>query len=106
MDIPTIIKALAALAPHANKIVDGIRAANSSPRTEERIQKLEADLLHSGEILLGLTRQLQAVAEELKAQSEVSAAREKSLKTALGLSAVALCAAIAALAVVLFKPGG
>jgi hypothetical protein len=106
MDIPTIIKALAALAPHANKIVDGIRAANSSPRTEERIQKLEADLLHSGEILLGLTRQLQAVAEELKAQSELSATREKNVRTALGLSGVAVCTAIVALALVFFKQGG
>ena len=101
MTIPVILQALAALAPVANKIVEGIRAGGA--KNEERVNKLESELLRSGELLVGLTRQLQAVAEELKLQAELSDARERKAKHTLMLAIVALGVGLGALGVALFK---
>jgi len=93
-----ILQALVPLLANAGGIAASMRAPRSGVKIEDRLQALETEALRAGEVLAGLTRQLQAVAEVVRVQAELNEARERKAKAALVFSLVALGLAMTALA--------
>jgi len=100
MPIPIlpILQALVPLLANAGGIAASLRAPRGGVKMEDRLQALETEALRAGEVLAGITRQLQAVAEVVRVQAELNEVRERRAKTALGSALVALGVALAALA--------
>lgn len=100
MPIPIlpILQALAPLLANAGGIAASLRAPRGSVNNEDRLQALETEALRAGEVLAGITKQLQAVAEVVRVQAELNEARERKAKAALGAALVALGMALATLA--------
>jgi len=93
MAIPvlSIIKALGPIAANAAASFAGMRQSASGLKTEERIRKLESEALQMGEALVGLTMQVQALAEALRIQAARHEAQETRLWICLALAILALC---------------
>ena len=93
-----ILKALAPLVVNASGIASGIQAIRSGGRVEERIQHLETETVRIGEVVPDLVRQMQALAEQLRAQEAVNAKLQARVRWALGVAV--LSGVIAATALV------
>lgn len=76
-----ILKALAPLVANAGALLVNARSTESAGRTEDRLRKLEEENVRAGEVLTGVTQQLQALAQ-------VNAALEKKARTALIVAVV------------------
>jgi hypothetical protein len=100
IQIISIIKAITPLIASASGIVAtlGERQAHSkSVAAEERIKKLEEDLLRMGEVVASSLEQLQATVNELRVQTELNESQESRLRFAGIFSIIALCLSVAAI---------
>ena len=101
-----ILKAIAPLIAASSGIVTSLGDRQAQPKTgasEERIKKLEENLLRMGEVVAGAMKQLQATAEELRVQSEFNATKESRLRWAFIVSMVALCMSAATMVFVIME---
>jgi len=99
-----ILKAIGPLIAASSGIVTSLGERQGQTRNgpvDERIKKLEEDVLRMGEVVAGSVKQLQAMAEELRVQSEFNATKDSRLRWALICSIAALCMSAAAMVVVL-----
>lgn len=87
-----ILKALAPLVANAGALLVNARSTEAAGRTEDRLRKLEEETVRAGEVLTGVTQQLQALAQ-------VNAALERKVRTALVLAVIGLCLGLAGLVV-------
>lgn len=67
---------------------------------EDRVGKIEQETLRAGEVLTSVAQQLQAVAQELKRQAEITQAMQRRAATMLVMSGAALAVAVLALVIV------
>jgi hypothetical protein len=94
IQIIPIIKAITPLIIASSGIVQSLGdrlGQGKAGASEERIKKLEEDLLRMGEIVASTVEQLQATANELRVQSELNESRESRLRFAAILVVAALC---------------
>lgn len=101
-----ILKALPTIISSASGIIASINARKDSAsgmRGEERVRKLEDDVLNAGKVLSGLAQQVQAMAQEVKDQAELNAAREKRITTLFWISIGALALSCGACVVALAR---
>lgn len=103
LQVIPILKALAPLVVNASGLLSTVRSAETAGKIEDRLRKLEEEALRGGELLTGVTQQLQALAQELRVQAEVNESLEKKARLALIFSLVAMCAGLAALAVAILR---
>jgi hypothetical protein len=103
LQVLPILKALAPLVVNASGLVSSFRSSESNLKIEDRLRKLEGEALRAGEVLTGVTEQLQALAHELRVQAEVNEAHEKRVKAALLLGVLGMGTALAALGMVAFS---
>ena len=96
-----IIKTLAPLIAQAGGIVAGMRSSREATRMEDRVNRLEQETLRAGEVLTGVAQQLQAIAQELKRQGELTESLQRRARFIMIGSAVAVTLAVVALVVVL-----
>lgn len=92
-----ILQAVAPLVAEAGRVAMGLRKPGAGAQPEDRLLKLEQEAVRAAEIIRRLAEQLQAVAQELRAQSEATAAFRRRMIYLLGLSLLALGMGIAAL---------
>lgn len=100
IQIIPIIKALTPLIASASGIVATLGERQSHPKSgaaDERIKKLEEDLLRMGEVVASALEQLQATANELRVQTELNESQESRLRFAGIFSIIALCLSVAAI---------
>lgn len=100
IQIIPIIKAITPLIAASGGIVASLGDRQAHPKSgasEERIKKLEEDLLRMGEVVASAVEQLQATANELRVQSELNESQESRLRFAGVFSIVALCLSVAAI---------
>jgi hypothetical protein len=100
IQILPIIKALTPLIASASGIVATLGERQSHPKSggaDERIKKLEDDLLRMGEVVASALEQLQATANELRVQTELNESQESRLRFAAIFSVIALCLSVAAI---------
>lgn len=100
IQIIPIIKALTPLIASASGIVATLGERKSHPKSgasEERIKKLEEDLLRMGEVVASALEQLQATANELRVQTELNESQESRLRFSAIFSVIALCLSVAAI---------
>lgn len=100
IQIIPILKAITPLIVASSGIVATLSERLTHPKTgasEERIKKLEEDLLRMGEVVASAMEQLQATANELRIQTELNEARESRLRLAVLFSVIALCMSVAAI---------
>lgn len=106
IQIIPIIKAITPLIAASSGIVASLGDRQAHPRggaTEERIKKLEGDLLRMGEVVTSAVEQLQATANELRVQSELNESRKSQLRFAGIFSIISLCLSIAAIVLVITR---
>lgn len=105
MAIPVmnILKTVGPLIVDAGRIVAGLRTAGPAARTEDRLVKLEQDMLKAGDILKGVAEQLGVAAQELRAQSEALEALRNKARTTLVIGIVAICASLGAVVAVIVR---
>jgi hypothetical protein len=89
IQVMPILKALAPLMAEAGGIVAGLRG-NKTARIEDRVGRLEQETIRAGEVLTGLARQLEAVANQLRVQAEATRRLQRTATIAIVLSSVAL----------------
>ncbi len=99
-----ILKAIAPLIAGSGGLVASLTERASQNRggaSDERLQKLEQDALRMSQVLAGALEQLQAIAQELRAQSQRIEARQSRQRlspiVAPVVAGIALCLSIAAL---------
>lgn len=100
-----ILKALPTLISSAGGIIASVNARKESSavlKAEERIKRLEEDVLNTGKVLGGLAEQVQAIAQELRTYAELNESRARRLRALLWLAVGACVTSSAALAVALF----
>jgi hypothetical protein len=100
IQIIPIIKALTPLIASASGIVATLGERRSLPKSgapEERIKKLEEDLLRMGEVVASALEQLQATANELRVQTELNESQESRLRFLAIFSVISLCLSVAAI---------
>lgn len=100
MGVPffTVLKVLPAIINSAGSIITSVNARRESQpgvKVEERIRKLEEDVVNTGKVITGLAEQVQAIAQELRAQAELNAARERQIKGLWIVAVLALASGIA-----------
>jgi hypothetical protein len=96
LPLAPILRALPGILSTAGEILASIRQrrdAGAAMKNEERLAKLEDDLLKAGTVLADLTRQVQGIAEELRAH-------ERRARLIVATSAAAVACSIAAVIVV------
>jgi len=101
LPITSIVKAITPLLAASSGLVGllGERIGqNRHLAADERLKKLEEDMLRMGEVLAGAMQQLQATAQQLRVQADLYEAERARLRRAwifaliaLGLSVVTLC---------------
>ncbi|MEO7414119.1 MAG: hypothetical protein ABIZ81_12265 [Opitutaceae bacterium] len=97
--IASILKNLAPIVGEAASFLGRKSAENL--KNEERLRKLEDELIRSLAVTMKLAEQTQAIAEELRAQDAVNAAQEKKMKLCLVVAIVASGVAVAAIVIAL-----
>lgn len=97
LQVVPILKALAPLIANASEIAARIRTARSAERFEDRLRRMEEEAMRAGEVLAGVTQQLQALAEELKVQAEWNERQQKRVRVAWAFAGVSFAVAVAAL---------
>ena len=103
LQVIPILKALAPLIAQAGGIAAGLRSSREATRMEDRVARLEQETLRAGEVLTGVAQQLQAIAQELTRQGELTEALQRRARFTMMGSAVAVALAVVALVVVLAK---
>lgn len=106
IQIIPILKALGPLLSASNGLMGslGDRAAQSRGlATEERIRKLEEDLLNMSQVVAASVQQLQATAEELREQAELNRGLTTQLKQARIIAIAAGCVALVSLLLALAR---
>ena len=96
----SILKAIAPLIAASSGIAGSLNERVSHSRdmaSDERIKKLEEDLLKMSRVLAASVEQLQAAAQELRAQSELSQSLNARIRTLTIVSVVAIGASVVAL---------
>lgn len=99
-----ILKAIAPLLVASSGLAGSLGERTAQTRgmaSDERIKKLEEDLFKMSQVLSSSVEQLQAAAQELRAQSELNESRQAKMRIALILSATALGLSAVALVLVL-----
>ena len=102
IQILPILRTLAPLIADASRIAVGLRTANAT-QNEDRLTKLEQQTIRAGEVLKGVAEQLQALAEELRVQSESTEALRRKVEKLLVISVIALVSGLAGLFVALWN---
>jgi type II secretory pathway component PulF len=92
-----ILRTLAPLIADAGRIAVGLRTSDATAKSEDRMLKLEQQTIRGGEVLKGVAEQLQALAEELRVQGEVTEALRQKMKTQMIISISALVVSVGAL---------
>jgi hypothetical protein len=95
-----IIKAITPLIVASGGIVASLTDRQVQPRSgasDERIKKLEDDLLRMGEVMTSAVEQLHATANELRVQSELNEAQEFRIRVFGIFSVVSLCLSVASI---------
>lgn len=102
MAIPvlSILKAIGPLVAEAGGIVVGLRSTGKNARVEDRVARLEQETIRAGEVLTGLARQLEAVANQLRVQAEAARRLQRTATIAIIVSAAALVGTVATAIVV------
>ena len=103
LQVIPILKALAPLIAQAGGIAAGLRSTRDATRMEDRVGKLEQETLRAGEVLTGVAQQLQALAQELTRQAEVTQALQRRAAMMMVFSGGALAASVVALIVAVVK---
>ena len=106
IQIIPILKAITPLIVSSSGIVAslGERLAHTkSDASDERIKKLEEDLLKMGVVVASAMEQLQATANELRIQTELNQSHESRLRFASVLSVIALCLSVAVVVFALLR---
>jgi hypothetical protein len=101
-----LIKALAPLLVASSGIAGSLaeRAVqNRNLGADDRVKKLEEDLLKLSQVLAGSVEHLQAATEELRAQAELNAGREARLRRVTMLAVLAAVFSTTALVVALIR---
>ena len=98
LQIIPILKTLAPLVANASGVVANMKSSTASADTKEKVAALEREAIELGELLAATTVQLEALAEQVKAQAELNERFERRTRWAIGLAVVAL--AIAAVSAV------
>jgi hypothetical protein len=103
--IVPILKALSPILTEANKIPALIALFKNDKhlKAEEKIRQMENALTKSGEVLSSLTQQVEAVAEALEKQVELTQSLKKHLILLRWLCLASLLFAIAALVTAILK---
>lgn len=103
MQVLPILRALAPLIAEAGGMVAGMRSTGRATKVEERVEKLEGEMLRAGEVLSGVAQQLQAIAQELRVQAEATERLQRRAQATLIVSVVALVAGFSALIVAVVR---
>ncbi len=105
MAIPVmnLLKTVGPLIVEAGRIVAGLHTAGPAARTEDRLMKLEQDMLRAGDILKGVAEQLGVAAQELRAQSEAMEALRQKVRITLVIGIVAMAGSLGALVAVIVR---
>ncbi len=101
-----ILKALAPLVAEAGGIVAGLRSSGKTAGVSERVTRLEQETLRAGEVIVGIARQLEAVAVQLRTQTELVRVQQRRTRVTLGFSIAALVVALAAVALATWRTVG
>jgi ribosomal protein S13 len=99
-----LLKAIAPLLVASSGIAGSLAervVQNRNLGADDRLRKLEEDLLRMSQVLEGSVRHLQAATEELRAQAELNASREARLRRVTLLAALAAVISTTALVVAL-----
>lgn len=95
--LPTIINASSALMSSLNARRDPASALSA----DERLRKLEDDVMQTGRVLAELAQQVAALAEQVRIQNQLMEAQARRTAAALWISgAAAVMAAIAVITVI------
>jgi len=108
LPVTAILKALPSILSASSAIINSLKSRRDTPggvRSEEEIKRLEDDLLNASKLLGDLTRQVQALATEVRAQADAADRREKQLRTFAVVAFASAGVALAALLVPLFSAG-
>ncbi len=95
-----ILKAIAPLLSASSGLMGSLGERADQSRglaTDERIKKLEEDMLNMSKVVAASIQELQATVEELREQAEVNRSLTARLRQARILSIVATCVALVAL---------
>jgi hypothetical protein len=106
IQIIPIIKAIIPLISASSNIVASLGERQTRPKagvTEERITKLEEDLLQIGKVVTSAVEQLQATAQELRIQSELNESHESRLRLIWILITVSSSLSVAAIIVAILN---
>ena len=105
MAIPilNLLKTVAPLVAEAGRIVAGLRESGPAARTEDRLAKLEQDMLRAGDILKGVAEQLGVAAQELRVQSEALESLRRAGRVTLVIGLAAFCVSVGVLIAVLLR---
>jgi hypothetical protein len=102
IQIIPIIKAITPLLAASGGIVKSLTAKQFGARTgvtEDRIKKLEEDLLKMSEVVQSTVEQLQATANELRIQYELNQSKDSRLRFTGIVSTIALCLGVASIVI-------
>jgi len=102
IQILPILRTLAPLIADAGRIAVGLRTANAT-QNEDRVIKMEQQTIRAGEVLKGVAEQLQALAEELRVQAELTEALKRKVEKLFVIAVIALVGGIAGLIVALWN---
>lgn len=97
-----ILKAIAPLLVASSGIAGSLNervGQGTNLATDERVRKLEQDLLKMSQVLAGSVEQLEAAAKELRTQVELNEARESRLRQVTMISAAAAILSVISLIV-------
>ena len=100
--IASILRNLSPIVGEAAGLFLGRKSAENL-KNDERIRKLEEELIRLLGVTMKLAEQTQAIAEELRVQNAVNAAQQKNLRMCLVVSIVASCVAVAAIVTALMR---
>jgi hypothetical protein len=103
LPVVSILKALGPLILSAREIAATYRSAENTGRIEDRLALIEQEALRTGDLLRGVTEQLEAVAQELRRQAEQQQAQERRLRVLTIVAGASVALAIAAMALVFVR---
>jgi len=105
IQITSIVKAITPLISASSGLVGllGERIGqNRNLAVDERLKKLEEDMLRMSQVLASAMEQLQATAQELRVQAELYESRRSRLRLACVLSVLATAVSVLALLLAIF----
>jgi hypothetical protein len=103
MAVMQILKALGPLIVQAGGVAAGLRTSGATAKADQRVAKLEQEVLGAGGILKAVAEQLHALAQELSRQAEITGRLQRRARTMFVLSLVALLASLGAVAMAAWR---